>query len=461
MRNITATIIIAAVIIISAGNASGQLYINGGGFTIDSGAVVNVKGDLTGTRSISGTGKLVMNGTVGQNMSMNGNTVPSLEINNAQNITMNSAARVQAALVFVNGRIIAGNNNLTLSSSASASGMGAGKFIETNGTGQVFKELSANVTSFEMPVGVGTVYRPVFISTAATYASAGIGVRALAASNPGRPSFSTDYLNVYWPITRTGITGTVTAIGQYADPTDISGTESKLRGCFYDGAQWSNSGSSYDAALNRVGATVATAGGSLYGMSPFAMLGVKAFLQGSYTSNAMNNYLYSQGLHADVTAVDSLYVNLWSPSALAAANPGYSYKTLLHTDGNSNIMLLPEAALGNTYYIALRHRSSIETWSASPVTMSSSVSYDFTTAASKAYGGNQANLGGGKYALFSGDLNQDGMIETEDYTIMENDVLNILFGYQVSDLTEDGMVETSDYTLMENNVLGIIFMARP
>ena len=90
----------------------------------------------------------------------------------------------------------------------------------------------------------------------------------------------------------------------------------------------------------------------------------------------------------------------------------------------------------------------METWSASPVAISSAVNYDFTSAASKAYGNNQASVNGGYFALYSGDLNQDGMIEAGDYARMENDLLAGTPGYQVADITGNGAVELSDYTLM-------------
>jgi hypothetical protein len=462
MRNIITLIVASAcALFFTAFPVCGQLIINGGGFTIDSGAIVNVKGDLTGSSNIAGSGKVIMNGTTSQYLGLNGYSVPALEINNAQNITLTSAAKVQSALVFVNGRIIAGNNNFVLSSSAAASGMGTGKFVETNGTGQVVKELTSDITSFEMPVGISTVYRPVFLtSAAASYAAAQIGIKASAVASINRPSFASDYLNAYWSISRTGITGTVNATGQYTDPADITGAESKLRGCFYDGSQWSNTMSSYDASLNRVGAQVASGGGTLYGMSPFAMLGVKAFLQGAYTSNAMNSCLYSLGLHSDPTAADSVNIELWSSSGLSNPAAAFSYKALLHTDGNVSV-LLPESAIGNSYYLALKHRNSMETWSALTVPISGTVSYDFTSAASQAYGNNLAAVNGGYYALYSGDVNQDGIIEASDYARMENDLLAGLTGYQAADITGNGVVELSDHTLMENNILKIIFRIRP
>jgi hypothetical protein len=70
-------------------------------------------------------------------------------------------------------------------------------------------------------------------------------------------------------------------------------------------------------------------------------------------------------------------------------------------------------------------------------------------------------MGSGKFAIYSGDVNQDGAIESTDYYLMENDLLAILFGYYPTDITGDGVVESSDYYLMENNIIQTIFVARP
>jgi hypothetical protein len=437
----------------------------GGSLNIDSGAVVNVKGDLLSTSSISGTGKVIMNGTASQNLSMSNNTIPSLEINNTLNVALISPAKVQTALTFVNGRIVAGNNDFIFSNVSTASGMGTGKFIETNGTGQVYKELTSNITSYEIPVGISTVYRPVLVSSSATaYANAKIGVKAVATSNPYKTTYATDYLNSYWPITRTGIIGTVTAVGQYADPSDVTGTEVNLRGCFYDGYQWSSLSGTNDATLNRVGAPVSINGGSLYGMTRFVMIGVKAYLQGFYTSNAMSASLYDLGSITDSTVTDSMTINLWSSSDLSNAYPSYSLKTIIHKNGYSNI-ILPESTLGSMYYLALKHRNSIETWSANTVLISANTDYDFTSSLSSAYGDgvNPAMklMPGDKYALYSGDTNKDGAIDISDMQITENDASNFLFGYNSSDCNGDGGTDISDMQLIENNAGLFIFYARP
>jgi subtilisin-like proprotein convertase family protein len=115
-----------------------------------------------------------------------------------------------------------------------------------------------------------------------------------------------------------------------------------------------------------------------------------------------------------------------------------------------------------SYFIGIRHRNSVETWSATAQSLvTGSNTYDFTTSASQAFGGNLRNLGSGRFGLFSGDVNQDGLIESADYSQVENAVLLFAFGYLTEDLSGDGLVESSDYSLVENNLLGFIFSIRP
>lgn len=118
-------------------------------------------------------------------------------------------------------------------------------------------------------------------------------------------------------------------------------------------------------------------------------------------------------------------------------------------------------AIAGSHYLVVKHRNSIETWSAVPLSFSDSLNYDFTLSASSAYGNNLALGIGGSYVIWSGDLDQDGAVESADYTRMENDLLSILFGYHVADLTGDGVVESKDYTLLENNILKIITVKKP
>ena len=49
------------------------------------------------------------------------------------------------------------------------------------------------------------------------------------------------------------------------------------------------------------------------------------------------------------------------------------------------------------------------------------------------------------------DVNQDGLVESTDYSDVENASQIFLSGYELTDLTGDGLVESADYSLIENN----------
>src|SRR2546423_1309902 len=78
--------------------------------------------------------------------------------------------------------------------------------------------------------------------------------------------------------------------------------------------------------------------------------------------------LYNLGYSANSTVTDSIKVNLWAPSHLGNSNPDFSVKTLIHTDGTASATF-NASIVGNSYYVAVVHRNSIETWSHNPVTI--------------------------------------------------------------------------------------------
>ena len=81
---------------------------------------------------------------------------------------------------------------------------------------------------------------------------------------------------------------------------------------------------------------------------------------------------------------------------------------------------------------------------------SSALSYNFTTSQSMAYGSNMI-LKGTKWCIFSGDVNQDGLIDSGDMGLIDNDYSNYLFGYIVTDLNGDGIVDSGDLGICDNN----------
>lgn len=220
--------------------SSQSLTVIGSAFSIESGGTVTVKGDVYATKDVQGGGKILLNGAAQQELNLTGHSIPVLEVENASNIVLTSNVRVLDSLIFSEGKIFTGANNLFLGSGAIVSGAGSGKFIETNGSGQVFKEVVSDLVLSEMPVGSGENYRPAFISTSGTYSAATVGVRSLPTISANQPPMISDYLKTNWSVTRKGISGTLGVTAQYNEAV-VSGTKSNLRGYIFDGTDWSSS----------------------------------------------------------------------------------------------------------------------------------------------------------------------------------------------------------------------------
>lgn len=155
---------------------------------------------------------------------------------------------------------------------------------------------------------------------------------------------------------------------------------------------------------------------------------------------------------------DTLTVQLASPTAPYSIL--YTSKGVINSSGTGSFSF-PGSAMGSSYYIVVRHRNCLETWSGSPVPMpSNSNTFIFSSAVSQAYGSNMVNVGGGHFAIRSGDLNQDGVINNADFLIAQS-ALSFGTGYLNADVTGDGIVESADYSLIETNSGVGISVIRP
>ena len=113
-------------------------------------------------------------------------------------------------------------------------------------------------------------------------------------------------------------------------------------------------------------------------------------------------------------------------------------------------------APSGTYYIVIKHRNSIETWSRvngeiyNPMALGS---YNFSDSLSKAYGSNmkQVDFSPVSFAAYSGDVDQDGSVDASDVSRIDNDAFNSVTGYVNTDLTGDKFVDAVDVSLVDNN----------
>ena len=130
----------------------------------------------------------------------------------------------------------------------------------------------------------------------------------------------------------------------------------------------------------------------------------------------------------------------------------------------SNPPLMVPALVGS-YYIVLKHRSCLPLWSASPISFTNTTEYNFIQNVSNAYGIvsppvlNQ--VAPGVFALFSGELNDDGYIDGMDYVTFETDLYSSAYGDLFlldGDFNGDSYVDASDFSKFDyNSQLGLYY----
>ena len=107
-----------------------------------------------------------------------------------------------------------------------------------------------------------------------------------------------------------------------------------------------------------------------------------------------------------------------------------------------------------TYYIVAKHFNSLEVWSrenGENLVSTDTNYYNFTTAASQAYGDN-LKLKGTKWTTYSADVNQDGGIDGTDLAKIHNDAGSFVTGYYLpSDLDGNNFVDGIDFLIGDNN----------
>jgi hypothetical protein len=345
--------------------AKAQLYIDNATFFIQTGATVTVQGDVTSNVDIQGPGKVLLKGTTNQNVNMNGFTIPNLEMDNTANATLLGNARIGTSMLFTNGKILQGNFNVRLADVATTTGGGVSKFFETNGTGQLLKEVSANLTNYVMPVGLGSAYYPASITTSGTYASATVGVQGKTGADPNKHPRSSDYLNLYWPITRTGVTGTVNASGNYN--ANFTGVETDMRGIFWNGTNWVLAGGAINYATDDASAPI-PANGNLYAMNRFVLMRSKVFLQGTYNSatSRMNDNLRTPTNYIPLSdpyrsaPYSTYFTHVNNPTAEVSSAPVFANQA--NTDNNLVdwvFLQLRDNSVGNPGATVLQTRSAL------------------------------------------------------------------------------------------------------
>ncbi|HCT70646.1 MAG TPA: hypothetical protein DF409_05980, partial [Bacteroidales bacterium] len=186
-------------------------------------------------------------------------------------------------------------------------------------------------------------------------------------------------------------------------------------------------------------------------------LNIKLYLEGFYnkTTNTMVSPLGDgPGGNCDYITVKLHNANDYSIVEYTAAN------VFIKRDGTISITL--PSSLNGSYYLSIVHRNSLNTVSGLPVPfVGEIVSYDFSDNASKAYDNNMIEVNSGIWAIYAGDVDQNGIIDTNDMTPVDNDSAGFNTGYLTTDINGDGIVDTADMTFVDNNSASFVTSSTP
>ena len=193
-------------------------------------------------------------------------------------------------------------------------------------------------------------------------------------------------------------------------------------------------------------------------------LNLTFFLQGLYNGGGtMIKTQDETGNHFDMP----LYPANTADLVTVELHEGSNYAFVAYTVSNvvlsttGSVSLSVPSALSGAYYITIKHRNSIETTTALPATFSGGiVNYSFDNP-SKVFGGNLYQTSDGQWAIYGGDVNQDGVVDAGDMVLLDNDNSTFAKGYLATDINGDGIVDVGDMTILDHNSASFVSRILP
>jgi hypothetical protein len=189
--------------------------------------------------------------------------------------------------------------------------------------------------------------------------------------------------------------------------------------------------------------------------APDKILDLTLFLEGLFNGTNMNKAKNSLGDQFTGQVADQVLIELHENTFPFALVSG-PFIANLSTEGQATINI--PASFSANYYIVVKHRNSIETWSSGAVSFSpASINYNFSSSVDQAFGNNLKQIGG-RCLLYAGDVNQDGIVDSGDLVAVDNSASNFVSGYLTNDIDGDGLIDAVDLTIAGANAA--LFVAR-
>ncbi len=311
---------------------------------------------------------------------------------------------------------------------------------------------------------------------------------SIVLTSPSNLSIFNDAGQVNFTVNTEDLDGTVTEVSYYANGNLIGTGNSSSNFSF----TWTSMPSNYYTitakAIDNEGASTQSAPINMHIESAniATTAQMKIQLQGAFntSSNSMSNALQTANLLPEIqpyntapwwyngneiiSNFNSLSNNIvdWVLVELRHENDRNMLvaqkAALLQTDGlirdidNANAVNFEGVAAGN-YFVVVRHRNHLAVISNTTTTLphNTGTHYDFSTSNNMAYGLNQmTQLANGSYALKSGDLDGNGVVNVSDFNIYANQS-SAINAYLAGDLDVQGDITINDYNLYVPNASAI------
>ena len=179
------------------------------------------------------------------------------------------------------------------------------------------------------------------------------------------------------------------------------------------------------------------------------VLSLSLLTEGLYTGNGILR-------KAQNATGDQFTGNIADQITVELHNSG-NYNTIQYAATNITLSTSGQAAvnlpadINGSYYITIKHRNSIETTTSVPVSFSgNAINYSFNGPA-KAWGGNLKLSPDNHWLIYGGDVNQDGLVNSDDMTTVDYDSKTYTSGYMATDINGDGIIDSADMTIPDNN----------
>jgi len=468
-----AKIAVATGSYLTIGGPTGNLQNESNG-SIDLSGTLSITGNVTNNASgsdVLGTvapgSAVILNGTTAQ--TFGGSTTipflfPNLTVNNPGGIVFSNSAQVNGNLTLTTGLVDIGNTNFTFGSSSLILGTpSTTNMIIASTTGQVNK-LWTTTGTFTFPIGENGLtasYLPISLSVnSGVFAPGAVTGINVVNTMYNDPAITGSYLSRYWNISQTGISSFNSDFVLQYLASDITGTENKISTLRMTPLPITT----FDAAnttSHQLTATGLTSFGTFTGgISQDKTLNLSSImLEGLYNGGAtMRQAQDGTGNHWPAGVADHITVELHD--AITYATIVYTATDVpLSTTGTATLIV--PGTYNGTYYITIKHRNSLETTTASAVSFASGIVNQSYGLPVNVFGGNLGLSIDSNYLIYTGDVNQDGAIDSRDYISVDNDSFNFATGYLPTDVDGNGIIDSRDFISIDNSNYNFIGTSHP